>query len=187
MLNYALDLANTYLFGPGLCLAVFLCGIYLLIRLGPFFITHPYKTASALWGGSDDGISPVRAMIVALAGTLGVGNIAGVASAVAIGGAGAVFWMLVSALAALPIKYSETVLAVCHRQRDKHGSPHGGAYFYIAAHGTRTARFFAAFFAVLCLFASLAMGCAVQSNAISVSMRDTLGMPPVICAAIGIG
>ncbi len=177
-----LELANTYLFGPGLCIAVFFCGVYFLFRLGPFFITNPHKTAAALHAGSCDGISPIRAMIVALAGTLGVGNIAGVASAIAIGGAGAVFWMLVSALAALPIKYAEIVLAVRHRTRDTCGKPHGGACFYIAARSTRTAKFFAAFFAVLCLFTSLAMGCAVQSNAISSSMYDTLGIPPVICA-----
>ncbi len=187
MLNTILDFANTYVFGPGLCLAVFFCGVYLLFRLGPFFITHPYKTIAALRGGNSNGISPVRAMIIALAGTLGVGNIAGVASAIAIGGAGAVFWMLVSAIAALPTKYAEIALAVQHRKRDVHGKPHGGAYFYIAEHGTRTARFFAAFFAVLCLAASLAMGCAVQSNAISVSMRDTLGIPPILCSiAVGI-
>lgn len=186
MLNTILDLANTYVFGPGLCLAVFFCGIYLLFRLGPLFITHPRKTAAALRGGSADGISPVRAMIVALAGTLGVGNIAGVASAIAVGGAGAVFWMLVSAVAALPIKYAEIVLAVRHRRRDECGKPHGGAYFYIAERGTRTAKFFAAFFAVLCLMSSLAMGCAVQSNAISVSIHDTLGIPPIVCAiAVG--
>lgn len=184
MLNYALNLANTYLFGPGLCIAVFFCGVYLLFRLGPFFITHPRKTVAALQGGTGSGISPIRAMIVALAGTLGVGNIAGVASAIAIGGAGAVFWMLVSAVVAMPIKYAEIVLAVRHGKRDNHGKPHGGAYFYIAAHGTRTAKFWAAFFAMLCLFASLAMGCAVQSNAISVSMRDTLGIPPVVCAVV---
>ncbi len=183
MLTQLLELANTYLFGPGLCIAVFFCGVYFLFRLGAFFITHPCKTVTALRGGSANGISPVRAMIVALAGTLGVGNIAGVASAIAIGGAGAVFWMLVSAIAALPIKYAEIVLAVRHRTRDARGKPHGGAYFYIAARGTRAANFFAAFFAVLCLLTSLAMGCAVQSNAISVSAHNTLGIPPIICAA----
>lgn len=184
MINTLIDLANTYVFGPGLCIAVFFCGIYLLFRLKPFFITHPKKTLSALKSSTHDGISPLRAMILALAGTLGVGNIAGVASAIAIGGAGAVFWMLVSALAATPIKYAEIVLAVCHRRRDKVGKPHGGAYFYIEEYGTRTAKFIAGFFAVLCLMASLTMGCAVQSNAISVSVEGALGLPPIMCGII---
>ena len=184
MISTVIDLANTYVFGPGLCIAVFFCGVYLLFRLKPFFITHPKKTASALKSSTANGISPIRAMILALAGTLGVGNIAGVASAIAIGGAGAVFWMLVSALAAIPIKYAEIVLAVCHRRRDKSGKPHGGAYFYIEERGTRAAKFLAAFFAVLCLLASLSMGCAVQSNAIAVSMESALGFPPIVCGII---
>lgn len=184
MINNVIELANTYVFGPGLCIAVFFCGVYLLFRLKPFFITHPRKTLSALKSSTVDGISPLRAMILALAGTLGVGNIAGVASAIAIGGAGAVFWMLVSAIAAIPIKYAEIVLAVCHRRRDKSGKPHGGAYFYIEEHGTQTAKFLAVFFAVLCLIASLTMGCAVQSNAIAVSMEGALGFPPIICGIV---
>ncbi len=184
MINTVIDLANTYVFGPGLCIAVFFCGVYLLFRLKPFFITHPQKTLSALKSSTANGISPLRAMILALAGTLGVGNIAGVASAITIGGAGAVFWMLVSAIAAIPIKYAEIVLAVCHRRRDKSGKPHGGAYFYIEEHGTRTTKFLAVFFALLCLMASLTMGCSVQSNAISVSMEGALGLPPIICGII---
>lgn len=187
MLEYFLEFINTYIFGPGLCAAVFLGGIYFLLRLGPSFLFHPQRLLMSLHSGGGSGMSPIRAMIVALAGTLGVGNIAGVASAIAIGGAGAVFWMLVSAVAALPIKYAEIVLALRHRRRDSMGTPHGGAYFYIADRGTRSSKLTASVFAVLCLAASLAMGCAVQSNAIAVTVSDTLGLPPIVCGlAVGV-
>lgn len=185
MLASLLDFINTYIFGPGLCVAVFASGIYLICCLRPFFITKPRRIVRALMsGGSESGISPVKAMIVALAGTLGVGNIAGVASAIAIGGAGAVFWMLISAVAALPIKYAEIVLAVRHRRRDTDGRPHGGAYFYISDHGGKAASAFAVIFSVLCLAASLTMGCATQANAIAVSVKGTFGVSPLVCGLI---
>ncbi len=184
MLYSLLEFVNSYLFGPGLCAAVFICGIYLLIKLRPFFLTKPHKMIDALRSGGTGEASPVRAMIVALAGTLGVGNIAGVASAIAIGGAGAIFWMWISALAALPIKYAEIVLAVKHRRRDPLGRYHGGAYFYIADHSGKYAKLFAALFAILCIAASFAMGCAVQANAIAVSLKNTFAVDPIVCGII---
>ncbi len=184
MLESIISYLNTYLFGPGLCLAVFVCGVYFIIRLRPFFITKPKKILSALSSGGTEESSPFRAMIVALAGTLGVGNIAGVASAIAIGGAGAVFWMLVSAVAALPIKYAEIVLAAAHRRRDKDGKFHGGAYFYISDNGTKAAGFIASLFAALCVASSLTMGAAVQANSIAVTVESALGVIPLICGML---
>ena len=77
-----------------------------------------------------NGTSPIRAVIFALAGTLGVGNIVGVASAIALGGAGAVFWMWVSAFFAMILKYGEVVLAVLHR-RSRNSENYGGAMYYM--------------------------------------------------------
>ena len=192
MMDKLLTFANTYLLGPGLTIAVFLCGAFLLIRLGPFALIHPKRTLGALTDKPDDGISPAKAMCVALAGTLGVGNIAGVASAIWLGGAGAIFWMWVSALAAMPIKYAEIVLAVGHRRASdeaKGGRYHGGAHFYIsdladAGYGRRLTRFFAGFFAVLCLATSLTMGSAVQSNAVAVSLGELCGFNPLLCGLL---
>lgn len=184
MLEYIVDFINRYIFGPGLCVAVFIAGIFFLFYLRPFFITKPRRMFSALKSDSNSGISPFRALCVALAGTLGVGNIAGVASAIAIGGSGAVFWMLASALAALPIKYAETVLAMRHRRRDADGTFHGGAFYYIESKRSKLSKTTSAAFAVLCIAASLAMGCAVQSNAIAESAESALGIPPIVCAAV---
>ena len=103
------------------------------------------------------GISPFRAVSLALAGTLGVGNIAGVASSIAIGGYGSVFWMWVSAFVAMVLKYAEIVLAIRHRRFDaQSGEYHGGASYYIndylASRGRAfTGKAIGVLFAVLCV------------------------------------
>lgn len=108
-------------------------------------------------------------MSLALAGTLGVGNIAGVATAIVAGGAGAVFWMWISALIAMSVKYAEVVLAIHYRRYDG-GRYHGGSMYYIrdgAPHGRlniKASVFIASFFAVLCLANALLTGNIVQVN-----------------------
>ena len=80
---------------------------------------------------SDGAMTPFQAVCTALAGTVGTGNIAGVAGAIAIGGPGAVFWMWVSALLGMATKYSEIVLSVKFREKDKKGEWVGGPMYYI--------------------------------------------------------
>lgn len=174
---------NSVVFGPGLAAAILICGIFFTVRLIRPFVSSPKKLFGALGERTADGVSPAKAMCVALAGTLGVGNIAGVASAIYIGGAGAVFWMWVSALLAMPIKYAETTLAVRHRRR-RGDEWHGGAFFYISDMGKRLSGFAAGFFAVLCLLVSFTMGSAVQSDAAAVSINELSGLPPVVCGII---
>ncbi len=113
--------------------------------------------------------SPIRALILALAGTLGVGNITGVTAAIISGGIGAVFWMWVGSLLVMAIKYAEVYLAVTYRQRDNAGF-FGGAMYYIKDGtskllGTRSAAIFGGIFAVLCVANSLITGNIVQANA----------------------
>ena len=94
-------------------------GAFFTLYLKGFFIRHPILTfRSMIKRESRGGISPFRAVSLALAGTLGVGNIAGVASSIAIGGYGSVFWMWISALVAMVLKYAEIVLAIGHRRYD---------------------------------------------------------------------
>ena len=130
------------------------------------------------------GISPFRAVTLALAGTLGVGNIAGVASSIAIGGFGSVFWMWVSALVAMVLKYAEIVLAISHRRRDG-DSYRGGASYYIAdlfaSRNKKTlGRLLGGFFAVLCVINAITMGCMIQSNAVSTSFEGVWNIRPRI-------
>lgn len=137
---------------------------------------------------SADGISPFRALMLALAGTLGVGNIVGVANAVWIGGAGAVFWMWVSALVAMILKYAEILLAVTHRRETRRGYV-GGAYYYIKdyfeAHKRfRTAVVVSGIFAILMIVDALSMGCMIQVNAVRMAFEGVARVPAWVTGAV---
>ena len=183
-----LDFINSVLLGPGLTAAVFFSGIVMAAALRPFRLLRPARLRGIFSSrGDGEGLHPAKALCVALAGTLGVGNIAGVASAITLGGAGAVFWMWVSALFAMVIKYAETILAVGRRRR---GSDrfHGGAFFYISDLGTRASGAAAKLFALLCLASSLTIGGSIQTNAASACLESRFGLDTRLCALIfGIG
>ncbi len=169
-------------------------GFFYIFRLRGFYILHPIRCMRALMGGPrSDGISPYRALTVALAGTLGVGNIVGVASALYLGGPGAILWMLVSALIAMVLKYAEITLAMRHR-RSVGGEATakvqaGGAPYYIedglAARGKpRLGRWGAVIFSLLCLANAVTMGGILQINAVAGAMESAFSVPPTV---VGVG
>ena len=179
-----LEFCNTYLLGVGVPLALVTVGLFFAWRLRFFALLHPVRVLRAvLTRRRTDGISPMRALSMALAGVLGVGNLVGVSAAIATGGAGAVFWMWVSATVAMLIKYAEIVLAIRHREGGR-----GGATYYIrAAFGDRRAwvgRLLALVFAALCLTDALSMGCVVQINAMASAWQGLVGVPPWLTGAV---
>lgn len=134
------------------------------------------------------GVSPFRSLTLALAGTLGVGNIVGVASAIALGGAGAVLWMWVSALAAMLLKYAEVVLGLRYRKREG-GAWHGGAPYYIkeglSRRGMgRLGAALAVIFAVLCILDSFTTGCSIQSAAVASALSGVMGVSPIFSGLV---
>lgn len=165
---------NQLLCGILLPLITLLGGLFFtfLLRFAP--ILHPFRILRVLIHSSrEEGGSPVRALTLALAGTLGVGNIIGVSSAILAGGAGAVFWMILSALLVMAVKYAEVVLAVRYREcENRHGRVtfFGGAPYYIK-HGMKTvlgrrgAAILGGVFALLCIANSFITGTVVQVNA----------------------
>lgn len=167
-----LELLYMLVTGPGLTLTVFGVGVFMSLSLMGYM--RPAGLLRALKSSPKEGMTPKRAMCFALAGTLGVGNIVGVASAISIGGAGTIFWMWVSSFFAIWIKYSETLLALKRRRRFADGW-HGGAFFYISDFGTEPSRGFAVFFALLCLIASLTLGSSIQSNAAAICLEKAVG------------
>ncbi len=175
-----------FLTGGAVPLMLAVCGLFFLFYLGGRPFLQPKRMLGALkTSESRDGTSPFRAVMLALAGTLGVGNIVGVANAIAVGGAGAVFWMWVSALLAMLLKYCEIVLAVVHRRTVDKKRHVGGAYYYIKdelcrRHLPRLAAVLSAVFAVLTVLNALSMGCVIQSNAVSSSLSGVLSIPPAI-------
>ncbi|MBE6563553.1 MAG: sodium:alanine symporter family protein [Ruminococcaceae bacterium] len=169
-----LEKLNSFLSGSVLPVLLILTGLYLGCRLKFFYLLHPLKLFKTLKeAGRGEGTSPFKALSMALAGTLGVGNISGVAAAITAGGAGAVFWMWVSAFAAMGIKYAEVYLAVLYRKAERKGTDiiyRGGAPYYIKEGlskitGKKTAGAIGAFFALLLVSNSLMTGNIVQINA----------------------
>ncbi len=155
-----------------------LAGVFFLLYLrgGPF--RSPRRMLRALLHRSGSGVSPFRAVTLALAGTLGVGNIVGVANALWLGGAGALFWMWVSALLAMLLKYAEILLAVAHRRTTPDGSHSGGAVQYIRDRfPSRAGALLAALFGSLTVLDALSMGCVIQVNAVASALHGTLGVP----------
>lgn len=160
-----------------------LVGVFFLVYLKGYPWRAPRRMLSAMRGGEEvGGTSSFRAMMLALAGTLGVGNIVGVANAIAIGGAGAVFWMWISALFAMILKYAEILLAVSHRRTDKKGGYFGGAVYYIrdcflSHRRARLAVIVPTVFAVLMVVDALSMGCVIQVRAVGETLQEVVGIP----------
>lgn len=126
---------------------------------------------------SSDGLTPFQAMSAALAGTMGTGNISGIAAALAAGGPGAVFWMWVSAGFGMATKYAEVALAVKWRRKDASGYS-GGPMYYISG-GLGWNRL-AALFCVVCILASFGIGNLAQSHSMAAALEDAFRIPPAI-------
>ena len=122
------------------------------------------------------GVSAFQAVATAMAGTIGTGSIAGIATAIVSGGPGAVFWMWVSALLGMITKYSEIVLSLKYREKNEEGKWVGGPMYYIQ--NGLGLKWLAAIFAVCAMLACLGTGNATQSNSISIALESTLGVSP---------
>ena len=173
-------------------LFLFGTGLYFWFRLRLFPVRHPVTCLRAVLrpaAHGDGTIKPLSGLLMALAGTLGVGNIVGVASALWLGGPGAIFWMVVSGLAVSVLKYAEIVLAVRHRRTAPDGTFCGGAPYYIAdclasRRRARAGRVFGSVFAFLCLCSCLTMGSVLQVNAAAGALTGAFGVPPLITGGL---
>ncbi len=177
---------NKYIFGTAVPIMLVLAGIYYIFLLRGFHIIKIKSVVKSLTARQDkNGVSPFRAVTLALAGTLGVGNIVGVSAAIYLGGFGSIFWMWVSAFFAMLLKYAEIVLAVKHRRFDKEGNPHGSAMIYIedlfrSVGLKKFGCFLAVVFALLCILNSITMGSMIQVNAITGAFQSVWGFSPLI-------
>ena len=178
-----LENINAILSGIAVPVLLTLVGVFYGFKLKFFHILKPRTVIRTLCSSqTGGGISSAKALSLALAGTLGVGNIVGVSSAISLGGFGAVFWMWISALVAMLLKYAEIVLAIRHRDVDSHGMAHGSAMSYIVAFFRSRAmeklgRVLARIFAALFLLNALTMGSMLQSGAIADAAHGVTGLP----------
>lgn len=133
---------------------------------------------------ANDGITPLQSLMTALSGTIGAGNIIGVASAILIGGPGAIFWMWMTALCGMATKYAEALMAIKYRTRSEDGMLIGGPMYYIRIGLEKKWWFFGAAYAIMMVIAGLATGHMVQANAISVVLSENFGVNNWVTAVL---
>lgn len=175
------DLLNGFVWGVPAMVCIIGVGILLSVRTGFIqFRKFPYAMKATLGkvfkkGEAGHGsITPFQAVCTALAGTVGTGNIAGVAGAIAIGGPGAVFWMWISALLGMCTKFAEVTLAVHFRERNEHGDYVGGPMYYIKNGLNRRWHFLAVLYAVFAVLTVFGTGNATQVNTITTAINSAL-------------
>lgn len=172
---------NSFVWGKGMILFLLFSGALLLVRCRFLPITKMrliyQRTIGTLCGGKDksEGITSFQAVATALAGTLGVGSVIGVATALTVGGPGALVWMWISAFFGMMTKFGEVVLAIVFRRRQKDGRYLGGPMMTLE-YGCHM-RFLGVLFALLCLFASFGIGNVTPANTITMSVRTYLPIP----------
>ncbi|MDA7568338.1 amino acid carrier protein [Emcibacteraceae bacterium] len=133
---------------------------------------------------ANDGITPLQSLMTALSGTIGAGNIIGVASAILIGGPGAIFWMWMTALCGMATKYAEALMAIKYRTRSEDGMLIGGPMYYIRIGLEKKWWFLGAAYAIMMVIAGLATGHMVQANAISVVLSENFGVNNWVTAVL---
>jgi AGCS family alanine or glycine:cation symporter len=173
---------NGFVWGPAMLVLILGTGLYLQVRLLGMPIRRIGSGLRMVWRGRDvdpslpGEVSPFSALMTCLAATIGVGNIAGVATAIALGGPGAVFWMWMTALVGMATKYAEVVLAVHFREQDAHGRWVGGPMYAIRNGLGRRWAWLGTAFAVFGGLAGFGIGNMVQANSIAAAMNSSFGI-----------
>lgn len=175
------DAVNGFVWGAPAMICIIGVGILLTVRTRFVqFRKFPYAmkaTLGKLFSKSEAGhgsITPFQAVCTALAATIGTGNIAGVAGAIAIGGPGAVFWMWMSALLGMCTKFAEVTLAVHFRERNEHGDYVGGPMYYIKNGLSEKWHFLAVLYALFGVLTVFGTGNATQVNTITTAINSAL-------------
>ncbi|MEZ5953694.1 MAG: sodium:alanine symporter family protein [Hyphomonas sp.] len=179
---------NEFVWGPPMLVLLLGTGLYLTIGLRllsvmklPFAVKQLFKAPDQAGEGD---VTPFGALMTALSSTIGTGNIAGVAAAIAIGGPGAVFWMWITAIVGTATKYSEGVLAVRFREIDHDGRHVGGPMYYIRNGMGKNWAWLGALFATFGVLAGWGTGASIQSNSIADALKATYNVPPLVSAFV---
>ncbi len=176
---------NGIVWGPPFMILLVGTGLYLTVRLGFFqfrHLGHAWKHSfGRMFGGSrrdePGAISPFQAVTSAMAATIGVGNIAGVATAIVLGGPGAIFWMWMVALVGMATKMAEATLGLKYRHIDADGRVSGGVFYYIENGLGQKWKWLAFLYAFLAGLAAFGIGNMVQSNTLAQSVASGFGIP----------
>ena len=180
---------NGIVWGIPMLALLLVTGLFLSVGLRGLSIARiPYAFRQVFKkrvGNKDEGdVSPFAALMTALSSTIGTGNIAGVAAAIAIGGPGAVFWMWVTAVVGTATKFSEGVLAVRYREVDANGNRVGGPMYYIKNGLGPKWKWLAVTFATFGMLAAWGTGASIQSNSVADVLNDTYNISPLATAIV---
>ncbi len=184
LLESWMSTASSFVWGVPMLILLVGTGLYLTIRLkGMQFwaMGHALKLIFSKDEKSEGDISQFAALMTALAATVGIGNIVGVATAITMGGPGAVFWMWVTGLVGMATKYSEAVLAVKYREKGENGFKGGPMYYLSKGLNMPKLGMIFAFFAVI---ASFGIGNMTQSNAVASALFSQFQTPTWLTGSV---
>ncbi len=176
------DTINGIVWGPYMVCLLVGVGIYLSIRCGFLQITKfPYivkNTIGKMWEKTDEkgAISSAQAGLTSISAVVGTGNLAGIATAVATGGPGALFWMWFAAFFGMVTKYAEITLGIHFREK-RNGEWAGGAMYYISK-GLKQ-KWLSVFFSIMVIVGYFVVGAIVDTNTICLSVEAQYGIPPI--------
>ena len=179
----SLNVVSAIIWGPIMLSLLVGVGIYLTIGLRALMWRRLAQGFRLLWQGRSPDIgqkgdiTPFQALMTELAATLGTGNIAGVATAIFLGGPGAVFWMWVTALVGMATKYGEALLAVRYREVDELGNHVGGPMYYIRNGLGPRWRWLGGLFALFGTVAAFGIGNTVQANTVAQAVESAVRVP----------
>ncbi len=177
---------NSFVWGPVMLALLVGTGVFLTLRLGFLqFFQLPRALRLVFRRSPSDAegdISPFQALTTALSATIGTGNIAGVATAIFLGGPGAIFWMWICAIFGMATKYAEAVLAVTYRHHLPDGTMQGGPMRYIAE--GMGLKWLGWLFALMGSIAAFGIGSMVQSNSVAVALEQTWDISPVLTGVV---
>ena len=188
LLHSLLGQLSSFIWGPVMLTLLLGVGVYLTLglKLIPWRkIGLGFALLVSGKADKDQGeISPFQALMTALSATIGTGNIAGVATAIFLGGPGAIFWMWVTALFGMATKYGEAVLAVKYREVDERGRRVGGPMYYIKNGLGENWKWLGFLFALFGTIAAFGIGNMVQSNSVSDALHSNFGVSPLLTGIV---
>ncbi len=179
---------NGVVWGPLMLALILGVGFYLQAGLKFMPIRKLGFGFNLLWQGrqatGEGQISPFNALMTSLSATIGTGNIAGVATAIFLGGPGALFWMWMTALVGMATKYAEAVCAVRYREQDELGNYVGGPMYYIKNGLGKQWLWLAPVFAIFGTIAGFGIGNTVQANSVANVINENFGVDPLIVGIV---
>ena len=183
------DWLNGVVWGVPMLVLILGVGVYLTMGLRLYSIIKIPLGFAMLWSGRIPGkekgeISPFNALMTSLSATIGTGNIAGVATAIFLGGPGAIFWMWMTALVGMATKYAEAVCAVKYRETDERGKHVGGPMYYIKNGLGPKWQWLAVLFALFAGVAGFGIGNMVQSNSIADALQTNFAVPEWVTGVV---